>query len=82
MFAGSPVFHSGSKLRSGDMDRFSAFFLLLMFVLAMSLFPMVLTKRQCTKACRTYISSEVEEKVSKALRVNSESFFLLLTFIR
>lgn len=54
------------------MDRFSAFFLLLMFVLAMSLFPMVLTKRQCPKACRTYISSEVEVKVSKALRSNSK----------
>lgn len=54
------------------MARFSAFFVLFVFVLSLSLFPMVLTRRQCPKACRTYISSEVGGKVSKALRSSNK----------
>ena len=46
-------------------------FLPFMFVLAISLAPTVVTKRQCPKACRTYISTEIEGKLSRALRVST-----------
>jgi len=46
-------------------------FLPFMFVLTISLAPTVVTKRQCSKACRTYISTEIEGKLSRALRVST-----------
>ncbi|XP_078347015.1 uncharacterized protein LOC144632279 isoform X1 [Oculina patagonica] len=43
-------------------------FLPLVFVLTISLAPSVDTKRQCPKACRTYIQSEVDAKFSRTVR--------------
>ena len=54
-----------------EMARSSAFFVLSVFVLIMLLVPNVLTRRQCPKACRTYITSEIEGKLTRALRVST-----------
>ena len=53
-------------------------FLPLMFVLTISLAPTVVTKRQCPKACRTYITSEIEGKFSRVVRVSTN---VLVSFI-
>lgn len=60
------------------MAHFIMLFLPLMFVLTISLAPTVVTKRQCPKACRTYISTEIEGKLSRVVRVSKN---LLVTFI-
>lgn len=52
-------------------------FLPLVFVLTISLAPSVDTKRQCPKACRTYISSEVDAKFSRTVRVSTHSLVFL-----
>ena len=46
-------------------------FLPFMFVLAISLAPTVVTERQCPRACRTFISTEIDEKLGRALRVST-----------
>lgn len=50
------------------MARVLTHFLPIVFVLALSLVSTVVAKRQCPKACRTYIAGEVEAKISKAVR--------------
>ncbi|XP_068674815.1 leucine-rich repeat LGI family member 2-like isoform X1 [Montipora foliosa] len=50
------------------MNPISKFFALFLFVLTMLLVPNVLTRRQCSKACRTFITSEIEGKMSRSSR--------------
>lgn len=59
------------------MARVLTHFLPIVFVLTISLVTTVFPKRQCPKACRTYIVSEVDAKVSKAVRVSINTSFLL-----
>ena len=60
------------------MARVMILFLPFMFVLTISLAPTVVTKRQCPRACRTYISTEIEGKLSRVIRVSA---IVLFSFI-
>lgn len=64
------------------MARVLTHFLPIVFVLTILLATTVVTKRQCPKACRTYITSEVEEKVNKVVRVSTSTSCSLQLCIR
>ncbi|XP_029190964.1 thrombospondin-type laminin G domain and EAR repeat-containing protein-like isoform X1 [Acropora millepora] len=50
------------------MRHFSKFSILSVFAFTMLLVPNVLTRRPCPKACRAYISSEIEGKLGRSSR--------------
>ena len=55
------------------MARVLTLFLPLVFVLTIFLAPSVDTKRECPRACRTYITSEIDAKLSRKVRVSASS---------